>query len=426
MSRKVRDDRLDNRTGRLRLPIRREPYFRSFQLGRAIGYRRLPGKSGSWIARHYDKHRDPARLYRALGFADDYLDANGRDVLTFAQAQEAAGAWFAALAANPAPEQAPVTVAEAADLYLAHYRARGGKAEEGTHRTIATHILPAFGNRAVADLTTAVIRAWHAGLATSPARMRSGKREDAHQNVRAAEDDAARRARRSTANRVLTTLKAILNHAWHDGRVPTDDAWRRVRPFAHAEAARVRYLTDDEAVRLVNATDPGFRPMVLAGLLTGARYGELCALRVADVDLGAGTALIRESKSGRPRAVVLTDEAARLFAQHLAGKAPSDLVFTRPDGAAWAKSHQGRPLDLACRAAGIAPIGFHVLRHTFASRLAMRGVALGVIAAQLGHSEAICAKHYRHLAPDFVAEAVRAGAGDLGIVPEMNIAALRR
>ena len=66
------------------------------------------------------------------------------------------------------------------------------------------------------------------------------------------------RRRRSTANRVLTILKAALNHAHREGRCASDDAWRTVRAFREADAARLRYLSDDEARRLTNACPRGF------------------------------------------------------------------------------------------------------------------------------------------------------------------------
>ena len=59
-----------------------------------------------------------------------------------------------------------------------------------------------------------------------------------------------------------------------------------------------------------------------------------------------------------------------------------------PNGKPWAKSEQQRPLAAACAVARIEPVvNFHGLRHTYASRLAMRGVPLAVIAAQLGHAD---------------------------------------
>jgi site-specific recombinase XerD len=79
----------------------------------------------------------------------------------------------------------------------------------------------------------------------------------------------------------------------------------------------------------------------------------------------------------------------------------------------------------ACKAANIAPaIGFHILRHTHASRLTRAGVPLGVVASQLGNSEAICAKHYAHLSPGFIADSIRAAFGPLGIVPASNVATI--
>ena len=68
------------------------------------------------------------------------------------------------------------------------------------------------------------------------------------------------------------------------------------------------------------------------------------------------------------------------------------------------------------------PANFHALRHTYASRLVMKGVPLAVIAAQLGHSDTrMVKKHYGHLSPGYVADTVRAAFGTLGIVPPSNV-----
>ena len=73
-----------------------------------------------------------------------------------------------------------------------------------------------------------------------------------------------------------------MNHAFHDGKIETDIAWRKVKPFNNVEAARTRYLTIAEAKRLINACDPEFRPLAQVALHTGARYGELARLQVRD------------------------------------------------------------------------------------------------------------------------------------------------
>jgi integrase len=90
-------------------------------------------------------------------------------------------------------------------------------------------------------------------------------------------------------------------------------------------------------------------------------------------------------------------------------------IFVRDDGQPWWRSHQQRPLIDANEIAKISPpVNFHVLRHTHASHLAMKGVGLGVIAAQLGHADTrMTEKHYAHLAPSYVADTIRANFPNL-------------
>ena len=89
------------------------------------------------------------------------------------------------------------------------------------------------------------------------------------------------------------------------------------------------------------------------------------------------------------------------------------------------KNHQSRPMNAACKVASIIPpIGLHILRHAYASRLVMAGVPLGAVAAQIGDSEVTCAKHYAHHSPKSVSDAVRHATADLDIVPESNVVSL--
>jgi integrase len=96
------------------------------------------------------------------------------------------------------------------------------------------------------------------------------------------------------------------------------------------------------------------------------------------------------------------------------------------DDGAWHDSEQNRPMLEACERAKIAPaIGFHGLRHTWASLAAMNGTPLMVVAKNLGHSDTrMVEKHYGHLAPSYVADAIRAGAPKFGFKPSKKIVAL--
>lgn len=238
------------------------------------------------------------------------------------------------------------------------------------------------------------------------------------QNFKPTENTAdARRRRRSSANRILTILKAALNVAYRSEKISSDDAWRRVRPFGKTEAARLRYLSDDETRRLVNACSNKIRPLVTAALLTGARYSELTGLEVWDFDRYSKTLWLRETKAGTPRAVYLEAEGVELLCSAVADKGRHDLIFPRPDGKRWGAAHQARPMLAASEAAGLEPVGFHDLRRTFGARLAMKGVPIAVIGEALGHSdERITRKHYAHLAPSYVADTIRNAVTGLGIV----------
>ena len=285
-----------------------------------------------------------------------------------------------------------------------------------TKASANAHIRPALGSYDAATIAADNIREWLDKLSLASARRRSKKLGE-KKTAPAPEKAEAKRQRRSTANRVLTILKASLNRAFHAGKVPSDDAWRRVKPFPNVESTVIRYLVEAETVRLVNGCEADFRPLVRAALLTGCRYGELTALTCGDFNEATRTVLVRESKSGKPRHVILTDEGKDFFVEITAGRPKSTLAFLRPDGQPWGRSHQQRPLSDACKRATITPaVSFHVLRHTHASFLAMKGVPIPVIAQQLGHADTrITSRHYAHLASSYVAETIRAAFPTLGI-----------
>ncbi len=421
MARTLRDAKLDTRSSRAKLKARREPYWRSISEGLAIGFRR-GAKGGTWIARHYTP--DYGRRFQALGTADDVANADGEHVLSFAQAQAAGRRWFANIAREDrgAGDDGPYSVAQALDDYVADYKRRGGKALDRLDWTIRAHIKPDLGDLLIDKLTRRRLEAWHAGIAESPRRLRTkpGKRQK-HREPDTSPEGIRRR--RSTANRVLTILKAALNLAQHNRRTDAPERWQAVKPFKETNSPKIRYLTDAESQRLVNSCQQEFRALVTAALLTGCRYGELAAMTAGDFTADAKAVHVPITKSGKARHVHLTDEGARFFSQRAAGMEAGALLFPRPDGMPWGQAHQFRPILEACRIARIKPaVSFHVLRHTYASRLAMKGVPLAVIAEQLGHSDTrMTERHYAHLAPSYVGNAIRAAFGELGVVEPSNV-----
>ena len=382
MARTVREASLATRSARLRLPVAK-PYWRVIEQGLHLGYRRR-ATGGSWIARR----RNDEGIYREtkLGLADDLQDADGKIILDFAQAQRAARHWCTQeqrlAAGDGTVPDGPYTVARAMADYLEDYRRRGGKSVEGIESVVNRNILPALGKLAVAKLTPQRLRDWHRGLAERARYWRSRKGAAANLAAFDPKDAEDVRRRRASANRVLTYLKAALNLAWRNGLTPSDDAWRRVKPFRSVEAPLVRYLSHDEIARLRNAATGGFRDLVYLALLTGCRYGELCRFKVADYNADVGTLSVRIAKGGKVRHVTLTEEASAFVDRLVAGRAPADPLLRRDDGRVWKRAEQVRPMREACTHAGITPaVGYHVLRHTHGSLLAMRAVPMAVIAA---------------------------------------------
>jgi integrase len=438
MARKVKSRDLGTRAERERLAARGKPYWRRIEQGLHLGYRRLTGRAGTWIARHYvgdEKYNE-----EIIGLADDRNDAfaggatDARHkkliattpadaILSYDQAVVKAQSRKETRTHEAAGSSGPLTVRETVERYL---EAADMKSKDDARSRANAFIYEKLGDIECGALTSKTLAAWHQALAKEPPRVRTkqGKRQK-HRDFDRHDLDAVR-ARQATANRTLTVLKAALNKAFNDGDLSDDKAWRRVKPFKGADRARVRYLEIEEAKRLVRAIDPEFRPIVQAALQTGMRYSELARLLVRDFSRDAGTVSVHTSKSGKARHIVLTDEGTTLFKQLAAGRFGQELLLPRADGGAFGKSHQARPMKEACRAAKIRPlISFHGLRHTWASHAVMNGVPLLVVAQNLGHSDTrMVERHYGHLAPSFIADAIRKGAPRFGIEPS-NVTAIR-
>ncbi len=408
--------KLDSRTARAKLKQKREPYWIKIDRGLQLGYRR-GANGGTWVARRWNSATEKYE-YSRLGLADDDQKADGKTVLDYTQARKRAD--------NEDPshdiDKSAYTVANAAEDYLRWYKLNR-KAHERTEQTCNAHILPKLGSLKVGQLKTRQINKWLHELAEAPPKasggkpkppyakkINTGKRTKSNYNPIYKYEplpysdwtEEMRRKRKSTANRILTVLKAALNHAWKNGHATHREEWQKVEPFKEVDAPKVAYLTEKQAGKLLKAASDDFRPMAKAALLTGCRYGELTRLKASD--LMDGQLFIEKTKSGKPRHVPLSHGGIVFFKALAEDRQPNDLMLTHLDGSSWDRSHQTRPMRQACEKAGIDPVGFHVLRHTYATLLlrtdGSQGVSIRYVAALIGDSVATCEKHYGHVIQD--------------------------
>jgi integrase len=426
VARKVKDKELDTREARSKLKARGKPYFRAIERGLHIGYRKLKGQGGTWLARHYVGNR--AYEVERIGSADDRSDADGVAILDYWQAVDAARKRMVERAHDAAGKPTrPLTVDDAFALYCAALdRAGRADAVRDAGYKYEGFIKSKLGNKEAGKITTAQFEKCLDDLIKLPPRVRT--RDGEKQQYRELDtSEEGLRKRRDTANRIWTVLKAVLNNAFRAGKIASDAEWKKVKAFDAAGGVRLDYLSIKEASRLLNACDPEFRPIVQAGLLTGARYGAIVKLVVTDFDPDAGTVRL-QTRKGKGKLKIyfchLTPEGTAFFKAAVAGRNdPGGLIFRKADDSAWGASHQKRPMAEAVKNANIGrAITFHHLRHTWASHAVMNGTPLLVVAGNLGHTDTrMVERHYGHLAPSYRKQEILKGAPVFGITPDVAV-----
>lgn len=437
MPRTARNSGLETRTARLRLKPRSRPYFTGTgKQGVHLGYRRLEAGNGSWTVKRLLGRTEAGGQYDTQVFAeaDDFSEANGASVLDYYQAVAKAGGELSAV-----QRRREYGVHDAVRDYVRYLDVQKKSARDAELKLTA-YLVEHFGNKLLSDLKPSHFDKWVAWALghqpRGPAKPKPPMKRGPYKTKGAAKSkpepvevsaEERQRRKRSSINRVINYVKACLTRAYLDGYVATDEAWRRLRKFKGVDAARIHWLTLEQSRRLINACSPDFRPVVQAGLLTGARWSELRALQARDFDATSGTINIATSKSGKPRRVPLTAEGKNAFDSWTAGKAETALVFQDKDGAGWGSHDQIRRMADACLGAKIQPaVGFHTLRHSYASSLMQAGVSLAIVAEALGHSDTrMVSVHYGHLAPGHVAAAIRAHLPSLGIELDEKVRTLR-
>jgi integrase len=415
MAGKVKAIKIDTREARAKLEARGQPYYSEVLAGLSLGYRK-GARRGVWVTRRW---LGEGYVVTNIGIADDAEQADDQRILSFDQAKRRAFA----LASEPAKQAkttkgrlaprgaktAPYTVADALADYLTFLDAKRKSGPKS--RALANgSIIPKLGHIPLRDLDKATLDGWLHDLAASSRRVRGGREQPPPAT------DEERRKRRASANRTWAVLSGALNHALAENRIGIDEGWRRVRPLKEAEATDQRYLSAEEARELVAGAPDDFRALLCAALHSGARYSELARLIVADFNPRADSVLVRYSKTGKSRQIILTEEGSAFFAGLCAGRAPHEIMLRQASGREWVPGAADRPMRRACAKAGIVRAHFHSLRHTFASHSAMDGLSSMLIAKSLGHSTTKqVEKCYAHLSPAGMREAIRKLRKPLGL-----------
>jgi integrase/recombinase XerD len=196
--------------------------------------------------------------------------------------------------------------------------------------------------------------------------------------------------RTGSLNALRSSLRGFFDYAERSGIVERSPA--RVLRMARVGASQPKGLRADEvaallAVLAADLASAARRDRALFSFLlgTGARLGSALSLDVADLDLAAGTAMLRELKGGGTMQVFLRPELVALLTAAVAGRR-SGPVFAGRDGGHLSPRHVQRRFEEWLRRAGIrGRYSPHSCRHSFALGLYERTADILVVQAALGH-----------------------------------------
>lgn len=277
------------------------------------------------------------------------------------------------------------TFADAAAEYLRYIeqdRGRKPSTLRGYRSALKAHLLPAFGEIPVESVTTEAIERWIAGFKGS-ARSR---------------------------NKLLIQLHGILGRARKAYGLPGNAA-AEVEKFPLKRSGEIDVFSPEEVWALVRAAESEQDAAIfLTAAFTGLRMGELLALRWRDVDFAGQTVRVRASyyagalttpKSGKVRAVPMAPDVASVLAQvgqRVDWVGDDDPVFAGVAGSYLDGSALRRRYKLALAAAGLRPLRFHDLRHTFGTRMIAKA-DIRRVQEWMGHADIQTTMRYLHYAP---------------------------
>jgi len=289
-----------------------------------------------------------------------------------------------------------VRIEELVDDYLARFQGKGVVTERMHMNTIRNH----FSGKLVSQISVYDVETFFAHRKSVP-------------TIKGTPRSAA------TCNRELGALKRLINKAITWGMAVSNPVLS-VKPLRE-ERGRMRFLSLEEAGRLMECASHHLRPIIATALCTGMRRGEIMGMRWKDIDLRNRTIFVPHTKNGHSRYVPISDSLFNVLS-NLPQHNGSDYLFAGVPKI----GKKGKPFndvrtsfENACTLAGIENFRFHDLRHTAASHMAMAGIPLKIIGDVLGHRSIAMTERYAHLSPGFLRNAVNAlpdwtGNGKLG------------
>jgi integrase len=370
------------------LEVRKKPYWLIVSPNIAVGYRRNRG-AGTWSVR---RTGDGGEWTRKVGLADDLERADGRAVMTFYQAVDAARALARREPGDTtADDDRPITVAEAFTEYERRLTANGS--DPYNARRARFHMSAALLSKPVALLTAGDMVRWRDAL-------------------------IAKKLAPSSINRTRNCLRAALSlAAQRDRRIANRHVWDKetLEALPDATVARNSVLPDaDTVARFVAAAyaqDSALGLFVETMSETAARPSQLVRATCGDLDLtnrSAPKLRVPRSGKGNPKArarkmaervsvPISTGLAGRL--REASAKRPADApLLLQSNGKPWGY----RRSDLYRRdvAAVVAALGLdegttlYCLRHTAITRQLLLNTPIRLVAACADTSVREIERHY--------------------------------
>ena len=212
---------------------------------------------------------------------------------------------------------------------------------------------------------------------------------------------------KSTVNRELKMVKRFFKQAVEKGFILKSPA-ANIKTYREPELT-IRHLSDDEIRRVLDAAPEDLKRMITFFLLTGLRYGELCYLEWSDIDFRHRQVIIQPKEGWKPK-----NFKKRIIPMHptvegLLRSLPrhDDITYVFPDEDG--QCAYGGLRNRLYRVFVNAKVDGNVkdLRCTFASNAVMSGMPIYTVSKLLGHHDVkITEKHYAHLAPDYMGNAI--------------------